>query len=180
MNDLINATMSWMLDSLMIVIGFTGVPSNLLDGFMNNAFFAFQQCDHYVRRNDMGPFHPAMEVFHATESAPYNIEALFAFINALYESRGHTSGVAVFRNGEQLTLGRDIFRGGLAILVYRNRTKMLCDYVELIMWRITAKERSITAQIGDNKAGEPPLAKHQRFITGLQEAFNVLTLAPNS
>jgi hypothetical protein len=35
-------------------------------------------------------------------------------------------------------------------------------------------------QIGDGKAEESPLAKHQRFITGIMESINVLTLAPQS
>lgn len=35
LNDLINAFFAYVIDVAMIVIGFTGVPSNLLDGFMN-------------------------------------------------------------------------------------------------------------------------------------------------
>lgn len=182
LNDLINATMSWLIDSLMIIIGFTGVPSNILDGFMNDAFFAFQLWDHYTRRDQVGPYHPAMERFEATQSSPYNIEAFMAFLNAFYESRGYTSAIVTIRTGpnQQYALGRDIFRGGLMSLVYRGRTRMLTDYIENVMWRITRKERELTVQIGDGKADEPPLAKHQRFIQGLMEGFNVLTLAPNS
>jgi hypothetical protein len=33
-------------------------------------------------------------------------------------------------------------------------------------------------QVGDGKAEESPLAKHQRFITGVIESLNVITLAP--
>lgn len=182
LNDLINATMSWLIDSLMIVIGFTGVPSNILDGFLNDAFFAFQLIDHYTRRDEVGPYHPAMERFAATQSAPYNIEAFMAFINAFFESRGYTSAIVTIRNGphQQYTLGRDIFRGGLMSLVYMGRTRMLTDYIENVMWRLTKSERELTIQIGDGKAEEPPLAKHQRTLTGIQEAINVITLAPNS
>lgn len=35
LNDLINAWLSFVIDAAMIIIGFTGVPSNLLDGFLN-------------------------------------------------------------------------------------------------------------------------------------------------
>lgn len=182
LNDLINATMSWLIDSLMIVIGFTGVPSNILDGFLNDAFLAFQLFDHYTRRDQVGPYHPAMERFAATQSSPYNIEAFMAFINSFYESRGYASAIVTIHSGpnHQYTLAKDIFRGGLMSLVYMNRTRMLTDYIENVMWRITPKERELTVQIGDGKAEEPPLAKHQRLIQGLMETANVITLAPNS
>lgn len=88
--------------------------------------------------------------------------------------------MAVFRNGEKHTLGKDVFRGGLMSVVYLSRKRMFTDYIELVMWRIAEDVREITAQIGDGKAEEAPLAKQQRFITGLQEAFNVLTLAPSN
>lgn len=177
LTDAINATMSWLIDSASIVLGFTGIPSNLLDGFLADSFLAFQMLDNYDRRASVGPYHPAMEVFTPT-SGTYDVEALFAYINALWESRGHTSATVVFRNGHPLKLGRDVFRGSLMSLVYRRRTKMVTNHVENIMWRITPREREITAMIGDNKASEPPLAKHQRQITGVMEAINVWTLAP--
>lgn len=164
----------------MIVIGFTGVPSNLLDGFMNDAILAFQLIDHYGRRSAVGPYHPAMERFTPTGSAPYNIEALFSFVNALWDSRGYTSAQAVFRNGEKYTLGKDVFRGGLMSVVYLGRKRMFTDYIEMIMWRVTPDVREITCQIGDGKADEAPMAKHQRLITGLQESFNVISLAPQN
>ena len=50
-----NATFSWMLDSLQIILGFTGVPSDLLSGFLNNAFLAFELVQLYSRRDEMGP-----------------------------------------------------------------------------------------------------------------------------
>lgn len=175
-----NSMYAWLIDSLMIVIGFSGVPSDLLSGFLNNSFLAFQLVQHYDRRNDVGPYHPGVEVMHATASAPYNIETLFAFLNALYDSRGYSSAVVTFRNGEQYTLGKDIFRGGLMSLVYGGRRKMLTDYIENILWRLSTTERSVTVQLGDGKRDEAPLAKHQRFLSAAFEAINVLTLAPQS
>lgn len=180
LNDLINATLAWLVDSLMIFIGLSGVPSDLLAGFLNDAFLAFQLIEHYTRRDEVGPYHPAIERFTNTQSAPYNIEALFAFINAFWDSRGYTSAEVIFRNGVQYSLGKDIFRGGLMSLIYFGRTLMYTDYIELIMWRISLTERDVLVQVGDGQADEAPLAKHQRFITGLQEAFNVWTLAPNA
>lgn len=180
LNDLINATLAYLLDAVMAFIGITGIPSDLLAGFLNDAFLAFQLIGHYQRRSEMGPYHPAIERFQATGSAPYNIEALFSFINLMWDSRGYTSAIATFRNGEKYSLGKDIFRGGLVSLVYHGRKKMYTDYIELVMYRMTQSEREVLIQIGDGKADESPLAKHQRYITALQEAFNVLTLAPSS
>ena len=180
MNDLINAFFSWIIDSAMIVIGFVGVPSNILDGFLNDAFLAFQQLDLFNRRVDVGVYHPAITQFHATGAPPYNIQALFTFIKIIWESRGWTSVVATFRNGEIYTLGKDFFKGMLFSIVYMGRTRMVTDYLELIMWRINENEREILVQIGDGQADEPPIAKHERLLTAAMEGLNVITLAPNS
>ncbi|HSA41292.1 MAG TPA: hypothetical protein P5061_11795, partial [Mycobacterium sp.] len=130
LNDLMNASYAWLIDSVQIVLGFTGIPSDLLSGFLNNAFLAFQLVQHYDRRSDAGPYHPAIERFHATASSPYNVETTFAFINALFDSRGYTAATVTFRNGHQYALGRDLLRGGLMTLVYRNRRRAVTDYVE--------------------------------------------------
>lgn len=180
LNDFMNATFAWLIDSISILIGFSGIPSNLLEGFMNNAFLAFQLIQVYSRREAAGPYHPAIETMSATASAPYNIETLFAFINKIWDTRGYVSATATFRNGEVYTLGKDVFRGGLMSVLYAGRTKLFTDYVELVMFRITPKERDVLVQIGDGKAEESPLAKHQRFITGIFESINVLTLAPQT
>lgn len=167
----------------MIIVGFTGIPSDLLAGFLNNAFLAFQLIQHYERRNDVGPYHPGVETFTATASAPFNLETLFAFVNKLWDTKGYTSAIVRINAAgpnAQYALGRDIFKGGLMTLVFRGRTKMLTDYVEEVMWRITQTERELIVQLGDGKRDEAPLAKHQRMITGALEAINVITLAPQS
>jgi hypothetical protein len=175
-----NATYAWLIDSIMIVIGFSGIPSDLLSGFLNNSFLAFQLVQVYERRDQAGPYHPAIERIYPTASSPYNIESTFAFINAIFDSQGYTSAQVTFRNGDQYALGRDIWKGGLFSLVYFGRRKMVTDYVENIMWRITPDERTVLVQMGDGRRDEAPLAKHQRFITGVFEAISVLTLAPQS
>ena len=192
LNDLINAFTAWLIDSVSILLGFTGIPSNLLEGFLNNAFLAFQLIEHYGRRNEVGPYHPGIEVFHATSSAPYNIETLFGFVNALWDSRGWVSCVTTFRNNDVYTLGTDIFRGGLISVLYPAaaydaatgqtiiRKKLYTDYIENVAYHISENTRDIILQIGDGKAKESPLAKHQRFISGALEAINVVTLSPQS
>lgn len=121
-----------------------------------------------------------METFTASTSAPYNIETIWQFINLFWDSRGYTSATFTFRNGQPYWLGRDIFRGGLISLVYMNRTKIYTDYIENVMWRISATDRDVLIQVGDGKAEEAPLAKHQRNITGAFEAINVITLSPQT
>lgn len=180
LNDLMNASFSWMIDALSILIGFTGIPSNLLEGFMNNTLLAFQLVQHYQRRDEVGPYHPGIEVFHATASAPYNVETLFGFINAFWDSRGWVSAIVTFRNGEVYTVGKDVFKGGLVSLLYMMRTRIFTDYVEEIRFRLDVTHRDILLQIGDGKAEESPLAKHQRFMTGILESVNVAMLAPQS
>lgn len=180
LNDLLNATFAWIIDSISILIGLTGIPSSLLEGFLNDVFLAFQLIENYTRRNAVGPYHPAVEVFHATSSSPYNIETLFGFINAMWDSRGYTSAVVTIRNGETYTLGKDIFLGGLVSLLYHRRTRLYTDYVENVTFRVTEDVRDLMIQIGDGRAKESPLAKHQRFLTGVLETINVVTLAPSS
>lgn len=180
LNDIMNATFAWLIDSISILIGITGIPSNLLEGFLNNAFLAFQLAQNYGRRHAVGPYHPAIEVFHATASSPYNIETVFAFINAMWDSRGYVSAQAMFTNGVVYKLGRDVFKSGLVSVLYHNRTKIFTDFIEIVHFRLTKDERQILLQVGDGKAEESPLAKHQRFITGVFESLNVLTLAPQS
>lgn len=180
LNHLFNFIFGWIIDAISILLGFIGIPSNLLDGFLNNAILAFQLIEHYGRRSTYGPYHPCVEVMHPTASAPYNIETLFGFLNAFWDSRGYVSGQFLFRDGEVYKLGVDIFKGGLISLVYDGRTKIFTDYIETIMFRLTPDSRDVMVQVGDGKAEESPLAKHQRFISGVLEAVNTITLAPQS
>lgn len=181
LNDFINAFFAYVIDVAQIVLGFTGVPSNLLDGFLNDSFLAFQLIEHYVRRNSVGPYHPAIEVFTSTNSAPYNIEALFQFIQVLWNSRGYTTAIATFRgqNGPY-KLGRDIFPGALMTLVYASRTKLYTDYIELVSGKVNRNTRELTVQMGDGKPLEHPIAQLRRNISEAMAAVNVVSLSPNS
>lgn len=181
LNDFINAFFAYVIDVAQIVLGFTGVPSNLLDGFLNDWFLAFQLIEHYVRRNSVGPYHPAIEVFTSTNSAPYNIEALFQFIQVLWNSRGYTTAIATFRgqNGPY-KLGRDIFPGALMTLVYASRTKLYTDYIELVSGKVNRNTRELTVQMGDGKPLEHPIAQLRRNISEAMAAVNVVSLAPSS
>lgn len=180
LNDAINATLGFAIDITQIVLGFTGVPSNLLDGFLNDAFFAFQLVQHYDRRNDVGPYHPAIEVFTPTNTGVYNVEALFQFIQVLWDSRGYTTAIATFRgqNGP-LKLRRDIFPGMLMSLVYASRTKIFTDHIEIVSFKSNRTTREVTVQIGDGKPIQHPIVELKRNVSEAIAAFNVATLAPN-
>lgn len=181
LNDLMNAFYSFVIDAAQIILGFTGVPSNLLDGFLNDAFFAFQLIQHYSRRDDVGPYHPAIEVFTPTNSSPYNIEALFQLIQVLWDSRGYTTAVATFRgqNGP-FKLGRDIFPGALMSLVYASRTKVFTDHIELVSFKSSRGQRELTVQIGDGKPIQHPIVELKRNISEVIASVNVASLAPSS
>lgn len=175
-NNLINITLSWLLDSLMIFIGISGIPSNLLDGFLNDAFLAFQAIQLFDRRNEVGPY-GRPENFLPTAAAPYNVEAIFSFINHIWDTRGWRSATAKFRNGHPYSLGKHYVPGGLMAIAHQD--ELYVDYVEHIFIRDNRNERAeITVQIGDAKALEAPLARNQRILTGVMESINVLTLAP--
>ena len=59
--------------------------------------------------------------------------------------------------------------------------ELYTDYVEHLFIRDNRHERAeIIVQIGDGKAIEAGLARTQRFLTGLAESINVLTLAPRT
>lgn len=160
----------------MILIGITGVPSNLLDGFLNDAFLAFQLIENFDRRKEVGPY-GRPELFTATGSAPYNIEAIFTFVNQFFDTRGWRAATCKFRNNHPFALGTHFVPGGLMSIA--SRGELYTDYVEAIFIRDTRTARAeITVQIGDLKALEAPLNRTQRLLTGVMEATNVLTLAP--
>lgn len=178
LNDLINATLAWLIDCLMIVIGLTGVPSNILDGIFNDAFLAFQLVQNFSRRNEMGPYGRPERMI-ATGAAPYNVDALFTFIREMYNSRGYRSATATIRNGLPYAIGRDIFVGGLISIAWDD--ELYTDYVEMVVITDNRKERAkVTIQVGDGKREEHPIVRSLALITGLQEVINTVTLSPSN
>lgn len=176
MDDLINATMSYFLDMIMIVVGLTGVPSNLFDGLFNDVLLAFQLADNFERRVNAGPYgYP--EVFVPTTEAAYNLDGMFALIREMWNTRGYIAGQVQFINGEPYEIGRDIFPGALASIIRNGQ--LYTDYVENVTLRDTREKRTeVLVQIGDGKQEEAPIVKVQRKIVSFEAAFNALTLAP--
>ena len=149
----------------------------LFDGFLNDAFLAFQLVENYGRRVEMGPY-SRHELFTPTASAPYNIESTFTMVNQFFDTRGWRAATAKFRNNKPFALGEHFVPGGLMSIA--SRGEMYTDYVEAIFISDSRKERAeITVQIGDLKALEAPLNRTQRLVTGLMESLNVITLTPS-
>ena len=132
----------------------------------------------YGRRDAVGPY-GRPENFLPTASAPYNVEAIFSFVNLAWDIRGWRSATAKFRNGKPFSLGQHYVPGGMMAIAHQR--ELYTDYVEYLFMRDTRRERAeIVVQIGDAKAIEAPLARTQRFASGVMEVVNVLTLAPRS
>lgn len=141
---------------------------------------AFQLIELFDRRIEMGPYATRIEKFEATGAAPYNIDALFTFINMSWDTRGYRSAVCTWRQGEPFYVGRDVMVGGL-MSVIDDEGNVLTDYVENVMLNESRRGGiKVMAQIGDGKAEEHPIGRFQRLISGIQEAINIVTLAPNS
>lgn len=174
MNDLINAFMSWLLDSLMIIIGLTGLPSNLLDGLFNDVLLAFALADNMDRRIKLGPYgYP--EWFAPTGQAPYNIDGIFAMKREQWATRGYVSAIVYFNNKYPYEIGRDLFVGSLASVVRRG--KVYTDFVENIVVTDDREHCSVQVQIGDGVAEEHSSVKAYRNIVKFQEAINILTMS---
>jgi hypothetical protein len=96
-----------------------------------------------------------------------------------WDIRGWRSATAKFRNGKPFSLGQHYVPGGMMGIAHQG--ELYVDYVEHLFLRDTRRERAeIVVQIGDAKAIEAPLARTQRFASGVMEVVNVLTLAPRS
>ncbi len=178
LNNMINSTFSWILDMIMIVVGITGVPSNLFEGLFNDVIMAFALADNMDRRIKMGPYgHP--EWFVPTNS-PYNIDGIFAMKREMWNTRGYISGQCTFRNGQPYEIGRDLFPGGLATITRDGQ--LYTDYIENITILDNRSERAIVeVQIGDGQAEEAPIVKVGRKIAGFQKVINeILKLGATS
>lgn len=120
-------------------------------------------------------------MFTPTNSSPYNVEAIFQFIQVFWDSRGYTTAIATFRGQRgPYRLQRDIFPGALMTLVHDSRTKLFTDYIELVSFKSDRRTRELTVQMGDGKPMEHQSAQLRRNISELFAAFNVLSLAPQS
>lgn len=169
-----NAFFSWILDAIMIIIGLTGIPSNLLDGLFNDVLLAFALADNFSRRVKLGPYgYP--EWFAPTAHSPYNVDGIIAMKREQWVTRGYVSGTVNFDNGYPYEAGRDLFVGAMASIIRRG--KVYTDFIENIIVTDTREEVKVQVQIGDGIAEEPAVVKTYRNVVKFQEAINILTLS---
>jgi hypothetical protein len=178
LDDLINATLEWAIDSLMIVIGLTGVPSDLLNGIFDDSIYAFTLVDNFSRREALGPY-GFPEKFFPSGAGAATLDSFFQEIAALWDTMGYPAAIVSFLDGYPYTLGTDLFPGALAAVVRRG--KLYVDYVENITIIDNRSSRNrIEVQIGDGKHEEAPITKIQRKIVDIENGLNIAILSPQS
>jgi hypothetical protein len=144
----------------------------------DDILLAFQLVENFDRRIAMGPYAPA-EMFFPTGSASYTLDAFFAQIKNMWDTRGYVSAKVSFDDGYPYRLGKDIFTGAMALIVRRN--KLFAEYIENVEVTDDRQNgfRKIKSQIGDGQAEEAPIVKSRAGSPSLQEALNILTLSSN-
>lgn len=177
MNDLINATLEYLLDALMMAAGFSGIPNNILNGVFDDVLLAFQQIENWDRRVKLGPYgYP--EFFVSTGASAFTLDMYMGLRSAMWDTRGYHCATVTVNNGYPYTLGKDIAKGQLCSIVRRG--KIYTDYIDQIAGKDDRGARAqITYTIGDGQSWESPVAKLQRRIAGFQAAINIITLSAN-
>ena len=176
-NNLINATLEFVMSAGMIALGITGIPDNLFDGSLDDVVLAFMQEENTNRRFALGKFgYP--EYFTGSGSSSYTLEAWFAMEIAMWDTRGYTSAQITTMDGYPYRFGRDVFVGSLASVV--SDGQLATNYVDSVTLNDDRSNRiKMTAQIGDGAAEESPLAKLQRRLSNFQKAFQTMMLSSN-
>lgn len=174
-DDLINETLEWIVDSVQIIIGISGVPTNFLDGIFDDVLIAFQQIENGERRIKLGPF-GFPEYFTKTGGSAFTLDEWFALRGAMWESRGYPTYQWSFLNGWPYTLGIDVFPGQLVSFVRRG--KMYTDFVESATLTDNRKTRArVDLVVGDGKLVENPVTKVQRKIADFEAVIKILSLS---
>ena len=177
LNDLLNATLEYLIDMLMLFIGISGIPNTMLDGILSNAFLAFEVFENFNVRKSQGPYGPPEKFF--PSQSTYNVDTLMDAIKALWDVRGYPAAQFGFVNGQGYQVGRDVFPGALASVIKRGT--VFTDYVDVITVTDDVNNRGrVEVQVGDGKREESPMAIFQRKLVGLEEDINMMLLAPPS
>ena len=179
LDDLINATLTWLIDSIEIFIGFTGIPTDLLSGLFTDTILAFELALNEDRRLSNGPYCYPEQMFPSADGAPYNVQSLFDLLSAQWDTRGFSSAKISFLNGTSgLQINRDIFRSGMMIVALQNSGQAFMDYVERITLtddRKSARAR-VEVQVGDGKLHDNPMAIFQRRLKEMWKFLTAVTL----
>lgn len=175
LNDLINATLEFVIDAIEITVGFTGVPDDLLDGTFDDIILAFQQQENFQRRTDMGPY-GFPEYFTKTGASAYTLDEWFALMQAMFDTSGYNCVQIKWANGYPYTVGQDVFLGSLVSFVRQGQ--MYTDYVYSISLKDDRKTRAeVDIIVGNGKREVNPILRVVKMITGLEEVLNTITMS---
>jgi hypothetical protein len=170
-NDLINATLEFLIDSIMMIIGITGIPDTVLDGILNNTLFAFSTVDNFSYHYSSPYMMP--EKFFPSGPGGLTLDRLFAEAEALWNVRGYPSGQISFIDGYPYTVGTDIQRGQLILYVYMGQ--LYIDYVEdITIVDNRTMFNKVTLQLGDGKSEESGETRAQRKLVGMETFINLI------
>ena len=174
LNDILNATLEWLVDMLMMSLGITGISNTILDGILDNTFLAFELFELFNTRVTLGPY-GFPEKFFPTQST-YDIDTLFSAINAAWDVRGWPSCQFAFIDGTSYRIGVDLFPAAMASIIRRG--VLYSDYLDKITIIDNRTTRKVIGQVGDGRREEGPMAIFQRKLVGVEEDVNLLMLAP--
>lgn len=175
LDDLINATLEFLIDAIEITVGFTGVPDDLLNGTFDDIILAFQQQENFQRRADLGPF-GFPEYFTKTGASAYTLDEWFALMQAMFDTQGYNCIQLSWENGFPYTVGKDVFLGSLVSFVLNGQ--MYTDYVFSIKLKDNRKARAqVEVIVGNGKREVNPILRVVRMLTGLEEDVNVITMS---
>lgn len=178
LDDLINATLEFLIDAIEITVGFTGIPDDLLNGTFDDIILAFQQQENFQRRSDLGPY-GFPEYFTKTGASAYTLDEWFALMQGMFDTQGYNCIQLTWENGFPYTVGQDVFLGGLVSFVLN--AQMYTDYVFSIKLKDDRKTRAqVEVIVGDGKREVNPILRVVRMLTGLQEVVNVLSMSSGS
>lgn len=175
--DLIDLLLEWLVDSITIALGVTGIPNTLLDGIFDNVLFAFSVVNNIQAELQGGPFVWPEKFFPSGEGA-LTIDTIFSEKSALWNVRGYPAGKISFIDAQPFAVGREIFRGLLVFYIRRGR--LYIDYCEEIdIDHTRGQGLRTTLQIGDGKAEEGSMTKVQRKVMGLETFLNIVLSGGN-
>lgn len=176
-DDLINETLEWLVDSITIAIGISGIPSDFLDGTFDDIILAFQQIENAERRSALGPY-AWPEFFVQTGASAFTLDEWFALQGAMWDTRGYPMFTLKFDNGFPYQVGKDIFPGQL--VSFARRGQLLTDYVDSVTFTDDRKNRArVDMVVGDILPMQNPMVKIQRRLNEFEAAFNIITLSSN-
>lgn len=177
-DDMLNITASWAVESITTLLGVSGISSDLFDGIIDDVILAFQQIENGTRRLQLGPY-AWPEFFVQTGASAYTLDEWFALEGAMWDTRGLYTYRWTFLNGFPYTFGVDLFVGQLASFACRG--KLYTDWVDSVVYTDdrTTRIGKLEVTVGDGQYVENPVAKIYRKLVNFEKAFQVWTLSYN-